>query len=111
MDEIEQRIAAGDKQAFLAAEAMVYQIAKEIGKAFVAAGCDVDAIVLTGGLTRSAWVRSALRRRIIRLAPVIVYEGSLEMAALAAGVTDVLSGRSQPLRYKGPDRQKNRRGR
>lgn len=111
MDEIEQRIAAGDKQAFLAAEAMVYQIAKEIGKAFVAAGCDVDAIVLTGGLTRSAWVRSALRRRIIRLAPVIVYEGSLEMAALAAGVTDVLSGRAQPLRYKGPDRQKNRRGR
>jgi butyrate kinase len=82
---------------------MVYQIAKEIGKAFVAAGCDVEAIVLTGGLARSEWLRSALRRRVLRLAPVVVYAGSLEMAALAAGAVDVLSGRKQALRYHAPD--------
>lgn len=102
MEEVERRIADGDARARLAANAMVYQIAKEIGKAFVAAGCDVEAIVLTGGLTRSKWLRDALRRRVIRLAPVIVYEGSLEMAALAAGAIDVLSGRLEPLRYQRP---------
>lgn len=99
MEEIEQRVQNGDEEAKKAVNAMVYQIAKEIGRAFVAAGCDVEAIVLTGGLTRSALVRSALRSRVIRLAPVVVYQGSLEMGALAAGVTDVMTGRQQPLRY------------
>jgi len=102
MEDIEKRIEAGDKQAGLVISAMVHQVAKEIGKAFVAVGCDVEAIVLTGGLTRSKLVRDPLRHRIIRLAPVIVYEGSLEMAALAAGAIEVLSGRQAPLRYKSP---------
>jgi len=100
MEEVEQRIINNNKHARLVADAMVYQIAKEIGKAFVAAGCDVEAIVLTGGLTRSKWVRDALRRRVIRLAPVIVYEGSMEMEALAASAIAVLSGSQQPMRNK-----------
>lgn len=102
MEEIEERVAGGDGRARLAVDAMVYQMAKEIGKAFVAAGCDVEAIVLTGGLTRSKLVRDGLRKRVIRLAPVMVYEGSLEMAALAAGAVDMLSGRRKPARYKAP---------
>jgi len=100
MEHIEELINKGDKQAALVIEAMTYQIAKEIGKAFVAAGCDVEAIVLTGGLTRSKTIRDGVRRRIIRLAPVMVYEGSLEMAALAEGAADVLSGRKQQILYK-----------
>lgn len=107
MEEIEQRIADGDLRARLVANAMLYQIAKEIGKAFVAAGCDVEAIVLTGGLTRSEWVRAALRRLVIRLAPVIIYEGSLEMAALATGAIEVLSGRRQALHYQPPGHSKS----
>ena len=103
MEKIEQLIADGDKQALLIADAMTYQISKEVGKAFVAAGCDVEAIVLTGGLTRSKWLRDGVKRRIIRLAPVHVYEGSLEMAALAEGAIDVLSGRQQPILYKAPE--------
>jgi butyrate kinase len=103
MEKIEQLIAAGDKQALLVADAMTYQISKEVGKAFVATGCDVEAIVLTGGLTRSKWIRDGVKRRIIRLAPVYVYEGSLEMAALAEGAIDVLSGRQQPILYKAPE--------
>jgi butyrate kinase len=102
MEEIEQRIANGDERARLVANAMVYQIAKEIGKAFVAAGCDVEAIVFTGGLACSEWVRTALRRLVTRLAPVIIYQGSLEMAALATGAIEVLSGRRQALRYQAP---------
>lgn len=103
MEEIEQRIDAGDRQARLVVDAMVYQVAKEIGKAFVAAGCDVEAIVLTGALARSKYIRTALRRRVIRLAPVIVFQEPLEMAALAAGAIEVLSGRREPHRFITPD--------
>jgi len=102
MDVIEQRIDNGDEQARLIVDAMIYQIAKEIAAMFVAAGCDVEAIVLTGGLARSARMRTELRRRVGRLAPVYVFEEPLEMAALAAGAVDVLSGRLTPLHYRLP---------
>jgi butyrate kinase len=107
MEEIEQRIAEGDTRARQVVEAMVYQIAKEIGKAFVAAGCDVEAIVLTGGLSCSKLVTTALRRRVGRLAPVMVLPGSLEMAALCAGAIDVLCGRATAHRYTLPEGFKN----
>lgn len=105
MDVIERRIADGDARARRVVEAMVYQIAKEIGAAFVAAGCDVEAIVLTGGLARSDFIQTALRRRVGRLAPVMVFEGSLESAALAAGAVDALLGRRKPRRYRPPHPQ------
>ncbi len=104
MEEIEQRIADGDDQAAQVAEAMVYQIAKAVGAAFVAAGCDVEAIVLTGGLVRSRWLLSALRRRVGRLAPVLVFAESLEMAALARGAQDHLAGRAEARPYPLPDK-------
>ena len=107
METIEQRIADGDEHARLVVDAMIYQVAKEIGAMFAAAGCDVEAIVLTGGLVRSHRVRDLLRRRVERLAPVMVFEGSLEMAALASGAIDILSGRVKPHRYRLPEGIKN----
>ncbi|MFH1039111.1 MAG: butyrate kinase [PVC group bacterium] len=107
---IEERIAGGDKKAERVVEAMIYQIAKEIGAMFVAAGCDVEAIILTGGLTRSRRIRTEVRRRVSYLAPVIVFEGSLEMDALAAGARAVLSGQTPALRYPpSSGREKTRR--
>lgn len=100
MEEIERRISGGDRRAGEIVEAMVYKIAKEIGAMFVAAGCDVEAIVLTGGLVKSRLIMGPLRRRVIRLAPVLVFEGSLEMAALASGAVGVLSGREKPRRFE-----------
>jgi len=102
MEIIEQRVAAGDKDAQLVVEAMVYQIAKEIGAMYVAVGADVEAIVLTGGLARSELMRAALRRRVGRLAPVIFFAGSLEMEAMAGQAIAVLSGREQARRYEVP---------
>ena len=107
MDIIEERIKSGDENASGIVEAMVYQISKEIGSAFVAAGTDVEAIVLTGGLTRSSLVVKSLRKRVGKLAPVIVFEGSLEMEALAAGAMDVLRGKSKGLRYELPEQADN----
>jgi len=102
MEVIERRIAQGDAEARLIVDAMIYQIAKGIAAMFVAAECDVEAIILTAGLTRSARIRRGLRRRVGRLAPVYVFEEPLEMAALAAGAVAVLSGRVTPLHYRLP---------
>jgi len=100
MERIEQRIAEGDEQARLVVNGMIYQIAKEIGSQYVAAGCDIEAIVLTGGLARSSFVVNGVRERIGRLAPVLVFPGSLEMRALALGALRALSGEETPLRYR-----------
>jgi butyrate kinase len=99
MEIIEKRIAEGDRQARSIVDALVYQIAKEIGGMFVAAGCDVEAIILTGGLVRSTLITQSLRKRVLKLAPVLIFEEPLEMAALASGAVEVLSGRVKSLRY------------
>jgi butyrate kinase len=97
---IEKRIKGGDRQAQRVVEAMVYRIVKEIGAMFVCSGCDVEAIVLTGGLVQSSRIRDTLKNRLSKLAPVVVFEETLEMPALASGVVEVLSGREKPLRYR-----------
>ena len=99
LPEIEKRIAEGDEYARLILDAMLYQVSKEIGAMFVAAGCDVDAIVLTGGMVRSKRVRTELRNRVGRLAPVLVLEESLEMQALAAETLRALNGETTAQRY------------
>ncbi|MEA1927831.1 MAG: butyrate kinase, partial [Candidatus Auribacterota bacterium] len=99
MEAISERIDGGDKVAKDIVRAMIYQIAKDIGAMFVAAGCDVEGIVLTGGLTRSQMVRTGVRKQVNYLAPVMVFQGSLEMEALAAGAGAVLSGEMRAKRY------------
>jgi butyrate kinase len=99
MEAISERIASGDKAAKDIVNAMIYQIAKDIGAMFVAAGCDVEAIVLTGELIRSQLIRTGVRKQVNYLAPVISFEGSLEMEALASGAAAVLSGKVRARRY------------
>jgi butyrate kinase len=96
---IENRIAAGDKQADLVMRAMAYQVAKEVGAMAVAAGGRVDAIVFSGGLSRSDWLMNHIRPQIEHLAPVIVYPGSLEMEAMAHGAYRVLAGQEEAMTY------------
>lgn len=103
LDVIEDSIQQGDAYAKLIVDAMIYQIAKEIGAMYVAAGGSVDAIVLTGGMVRAQRVRNGLQQRVGSLVPVIVYEQSLEMEALASGAYQVLTGNVQAkTASKGP---------
>lgn len=102
MKVIEERIEQGDKEATLVVDAMVYQISKEIGAAFIAADSTVESIVLTGGLTRSSYITKAIRHRVGWLAPVIVFAGSVEMPALAAGAIAVMTGRQKLQEYRLP---------
>jgi butyrate kinase len=80
-------------------DGLAYQVAKEIGAMAVVAGGPVDAIVISGGLSRSALLTGRIRALIAHLAPVIVYPGSLEMEAMAHGACRVLTGKEAALTY------------
>ena len=92
---------AGDAEASLVYDGLVYQIAKGITALAPAfEGQAIDAILLTGGMARSAKLVAELRRLTTALGcPVFVYPGENEMAALAKGALRVLSGREVAQDY------------
>jgi butyrate kinase len=92
LEEIERRIEAGDKQAALVLEAMIYQIAKEAGAMAAVLEGKVDAVLLTGGMAHSQRVVQRLRTHLEWIAPIRVYPGEDELQALAEGVFRVLDG-------------------
>ena len=73
-------------------------IEKRIAEGAVLCG-NIDAILLTGGLARSEYIITNLRRRIDFLAPVYCYPGEDEMEALAMNALDVLRGRQEAKVY------------
>lgn len=97
--EIEQRIAAGDQKAKEVYEAMIYQIAKEVGAMATVLYGEIDAIILTGGLANSKMVTNGITEYVQYLAPVHVYPGAMEMLALCQGALRVLNGEEEPLTY------------
>ena len=90
--EVEERIAAGDKESKLIYEAMAYQIAKDIAAMAAALSFDVDRIILTGGIAHSKLLTGLIAPRVEKIAPIRIIPGSFEMEALAAGVCRVLNG-------------------
>lgn len=101
MREVERRVEAGDAEARLVYDAMLYQIAKAITALAPAfEGEPIDAILLTGGMARSAKLVAELDRLTAALGCGIkVYPGENEMAALAKGALRVLSGREVAKDY------------
>jgi len=98
--EIEERIAEGDKHAELILNAMIYHIAKNIaGLGAVLCG-KIDAILLTGGMARSEYIISRLRKRIEFLAPVYCFPGEDELEALAQNAYAVLQGKREIKVYE-----------
>ncbi len=92
LEEIESRIDSGDDRAALVFEAMVYQIAKEIGAMSAALRGRVDAILITGGMAHSKKLIAKLRSHIYWIAPLHVFPGEDELQALAEGVLRVIHG-------------------
>ena len=99
--QVEQRLAGGDGRAGLVFDAMVYQIAKEIGGLAAALDGAVDGIVLTGGLAKSGRLVAALERKVRFIAPVYLRPGEFEIEALIAGALRVLEGSEEPRIYQG----------
>ena len=96
--EVERRIDAGDREAALIFDAMVYQIGKEAGAKAVVLKGKVDAILLTGGMAHSEKMVTQLRGTLEWIAPIRVYPGEDELQALAEGVFRVLNGEEQAKR-------------
>ncbi len=95
LPEVERRIASGDRKAKLVFDAMVYQIAKEIG-AMAAALCGrVDALLLTGGMAHSDRLIAVLTDYVKWIAPIMRYPGEDELQALVEGALRILRGEEQ----------------
>jgi butyrate kinase len=99
LEEVERRIIAGDARAAIVFEAMVYQIAKEVGAMSAALRGRVDAILVTGGMANSKKLVANLRSHIYWIAPLHVYAGEDELQALAEGALRVLRGEEAAQDY------------
>lgn len=98
--EIQRRIKGGDEYARLVYQAMAYQISKEIGAGAAVLKGKADAIVLTGGIANDRDFIGWIEESVSFIAPVKVYPGEFEMAALAQGVLRVLTGQEDTRIYK-----------
>lgn len=97
--EIERRIESGDEKAKFYFEAMIYQIAKDIGAVATTMNGKVDRVILTGEIAHSTRLTDGLKERVAFIAPVEVVPGTFEMEALVAGVLRILRGEEAPRDY------------
>jgi butyrate kinase len=100
--EVIARIEAGDEQASLVLDALLYQTAKEAGAMAAVLEGRVDAVLLTGGMVHSPYVAQTLAQRLSWIASVHVYPGEDELRALAEGALRVLCGEEAALAYAAP---------
>ncbi len=89
----------GDKKAVLVWNAMIYQIAKEIGAMSAVLCGKVDGILLTGGLVRFSDIVEGIRSRCGWIAPITVYPGEMEQEEMAGAVLRVLRGEEEAHAY------------
>lgn len=99
--EIQKMIKNGDRYAKLIYDTMIYQIGKYIGSMASALNGKVDAIILTGGISRDKYLVDKITEMNSYIAPVNVQAGEFEMEALAAGAYRVLTGEEVAKEYTG----------
>ena len=96
---VETAVKEGDQEATEAAEAMAYQVAKEIGAMSTVLDGKVDYIVLTGGMAHAGNLVRMIDKKVSFIAPLSVIPGEEELEALAAGALRVLRGEAEALSY------------
>lgn len=97
---VENAAKAGDPKADLLEEAFAYQVAKQIGENAVVLKGEVDAIILTGGIAYGKPVVARIKKYIEWIAPVAVYPGEDEMAAMALNANMILDGEIEIQEYE-----------
>lgn len=94
-----EMIGNGNRQAKLIFDALVYQVAKEIGSLAPVLNGRIDAIILAGGIAYSKLFVNQLIPMVSFIAPVEIYPGEEELAALAAGAYSVITGNEEARVY------------
>jgi butyrate kinase len=88
-----------DDEARRVIDAMIYQIAKEIGAMATVLEGKVDQILLTGGLAYNEYICKMLAERVDWICGVKVYPGEDELAALAMGALRYLNKEEEVQSY------------
>ncbi len=99
--EVENRIKEGDRKAKLIYDALVYQIAKEIGAMATVIDGHIDGIIITGGMSFSNYLIEKIKKKVSFLGKIYVYPGEEEMKALALGALRVIKGEEEAIIYGG----------
>ena len=99
VSDIIKRANENDPEAKLYFEAMIYQVAKEIGALYIVAKTKVDAIILTGGICYNNQVVEMIKDYTNGIAKVVNYPGEEEMDALVNGVLRVINGEEKINTY------------
>ena len=79
--------------------AMVYQIAKDVGSMSTVVDGKVNKILITGGMAYADFLVKLLIKKSEFIADIEIYPGEDEMKALAEGVTRVLIGEEPIKKY------------
>jgi butyrate kinase len=98
--EVVKRIEAGDLKAKMIYDAMAYQVAKYIGEMYAVLKCEVDAILITGGIAYDKKFVSFIQEYVHKIAPVHIFPGEDEMHALAMNGLLLIKGELQAKTYK-----------
>ncbi len=99
--EVTRRAAAGDREAEMLWNTMVYQIEKCIGAMAVVLHGEVDGILLGGGIVHSDDLVRQITETCSFIAPVTPYPGEFEMEAMGAAAARVLAGEEEVKTYTG----------
>lgn len=97
--EVELMAQDGNQYATEVQEAMSYQIGKEIGALAAVLKGQVDAIILTGGISHNPMVVEYIKSMVSFIAPVVIYPGEDELHALVWNGLLVLKGQLEPKEY------------
>lgn len=98
--EVEERMEKGDITAKEILDAMIYQIAKEIGAMSTVLDGEVDGVILTGGLSYSDYIVENVSKKVKFVSPIYRVPGEEELEALAFGALRVLEGKEKAKNYK-----------
>ena len=93
--EICAKVVEGDPKFVQAYEALVYQLAKDIGAMAAVLHFDVDAIVYTAGMAYEEFFCNDISKYVAKLAPIIRLPGEEEMRSLAESALRVLHGEQE----------------
>ncbi len=89
------KVVEGDPKFVEAYQALVYQLAKDIGAMAAVLHFDVDAIVYTAGMAYEDFFCDDITAYVGKIAPIIRLPGEEEMRSLAEGALRVLRGQQE----------------